>query len=115
MSIVSILFEQKRWLPQDILSYRVTGKPNSLGIAWVYETVEPTVEDPNPTELTRTYVNADHSLSLAYGTLLEVGTERRYEKDWNSNYQHFRKILKCPDYPMVVGDWIAESDITQVN
>lgn len=110
MSVAYMLFEQKKWLPQDILSYRVTGAPNSAGIAWVY-----TTEDPYPTEFVRTYVNKEHSLSLANGTLLEVGTERRYGKDWNLNYQYFRKILKCPDYPMVVGDWIAESDITKVN
>ena len=112
MSIVSMLFEQKRWLPQDILSYRVSGKPNSSGIAWVYE------YDTVTKEFGRdfVYVNGSHSLlTLAHGTLLEVGTERRYGQDWNLNYQYFRKILKCPDYPMAVGNWIAESDITKVN
>lgn len=109
MSIVSILFEQKRWLPQDILSYRVTGKPNSSGVAWVYK--YNTVTE----EFDRDFFNKDYSPSLASGTLLEVGTERRHQKDWHDNNQYFRKILKCPDYPMVVGDWIAESNITKVN
>lgn len=115
MSIVSMLFEQKKWLPQDVLSYKVTGKPNSAGVAWVYKTVDPTVETPNPTELTRDFFNKDYSPSLANGTLLAIGNERRYQKDWNSNYQYFREITKCPDYPMVVGDWIAESDITKID
>lgn len=56
MSIVSILFEQKRWLPQDILSYRVTGKPNSSSVAWVYK--YPTV---NPKEFSRDLFNEDYS------------------------------------------------------
>ena len=109
MSIVSMLFEQKRWLPQDILSYRVTGKPNRSGVAWVYQ--YDTVTD----DLGRHFDDKDHLITLAHGTLLEVDTERRHYKDWNGNYQYFRKILKCPDYPMVVGDLIAESDITKVN
>ena len=102
MSIVSILFEQKRWLPEDIL-YIVTGNHNSSGVAWVYR------YDTAREELSRDFGTLD------YRTLLEVGTERRYQKDARGNYQYFRKILKCPDSPNVVGDWVAESDITKVS
>lgn len=109
MSIVSMLFEQKKWLPQDVLSYKVTGKPNSAGVAWVYK------ENTITNDMGRDFFNKDYSPSLANGTLLAIGNERRYQKDWNSNYQYFREITKCPDYPMVVGDWIAESDITKID
>ncbi|MGK4071843.1 hypothetical protein [Lactobacillus crispatus] len=112
MAIKEIVFDGKIWVQKVILSYKVTGKPNSSGIAWVYE------YDTVTKDFGRyfVYVNGSHSiLTLAHGTLLEVGTERRHGKDWNLNYQYFRKILKCPDYPMAVGNWIAESDITQVN
>lgn len=115
MAIKEIVFDGKIWVQKVILSYKVTGKPNSKGVAWVYKTVDPTVETPNPTELTRDFFNKDYSPSLANGTLLAIGNERRYQKDWNLNYQYFREITKCPDYPMVVGDWIAESDITKID
>lgn len=109
MAIKEIVFDGKIWVQKVILSYKVTGKPNSSSVAWVYK--YNTVTE----EFDRDFFNKDYSPSLANGTLLEVGTERRHQKDWHDNNQYFRKILKCPDYPMVVGDWIAESDITKVN
>ena len=110
MSIVSILFEQKRWLPQDILSYIVTGVPDGPGTARVYN------YDTDTDELKRAYDdNTNRPLTLAYGTLLEVSTERGRYKYGNDGYRWYREILKCPDYPMAVGDLVLEDHITKVN
>lgn len=109
MAIKEIVFDGKIWIQKVILSYKVTGVPNSSGVAWVYK------ENTTTNNMDRDWFNSDYSPALANGTLLEVDSGRLHKKDWSDNWQYFRKITKCPDYPMVVGDYIAESDITKID